>query len=241
MNTFDLIHNEIVKNAGDLQDKSILDYGCGKGGLIKQLNNYFKILAVDNNEEALRLAKGKFTDLINSRKLTLKHVKSPKDLTETFDAIFCHNVLECFDDKVDFVNDLYKLLNPSGKLVLSNLDFDSAIYNHSNTQLTRELLHLFNDTKQDWMQYHDGQIGRKSRGIFYKSLFKNFKLKPILISETEYTEENYGYNMSKWIVDIAATTYGPEMLNAWLSILDNLYRENDYYFSINLMIIIAEK
>lgn len=54
MNTFDFIHKEIVGVASNQKDKTILEYGCGKGGLIKQIpRGYSKILAVDVNDYAL--------------------------------------------------------------------------------------------------------------------------------------------------------------------------------------------
>lgn len=240
MNTFDSIHQKIIDVADNVNEKSVLEFGCGKGGLIKQLMpGYKKILAVDINKDALKLTESNNSQLVKNKKLELKLLQSPRELEECFDTIFCHNVIENFSNRVEFVNDIHKLLNDKGTFVLSNLDFDSAIFNHTNIHLTRELLCLFSDYKQDWMKNHDGQIGRKLRGIVESSLFSHYELKSYLISETQYNENCLGYNMSNWIFNIASGRYDSETLNNWLKEFKRLESNNDYFFSINLMIIKA--
>ena len=88
-----------------LKDKIVLDYGCGKGDFINLLlDNTEKpkiIYAIDSSLEMINHIKQNF-----SSKLVKPIIcNNPEELTGLkFDRIICHNVLECIDNKLDFIN-----------------------------------------------------------------------------------------------------------------------------------------
>ena len=81
-----------------------------------------------------------------------KTISTPTELKGAkFDNIICHNVLECVDHNLTFINAFKPLLSDkNGIFIRSHHDFDSAIFNSSFKVLTRNLVHHFVDTQQKW-------------------------------------------------------------------------------------------
>lgn len=131
-----------------------------------------KIHAIDNIPSTISEIKLRFKEQTTNGLISTEITKDPNSINGKFNKIICHNVLECVDDKVSFVNKFDRLLLPGGAFLLSHHDFDSAIYNSSDEELTRNLIHNFADTKQKWQEYSDGKMGRKIPGIIEKSVFK---------------------------------------------------------------------
>jgi len=94
-----------------LNDSSILDFGCGKGGFLSLLkkNN------ISQNLTGLELNKK------NNRNINLDGIKCIFELTdsnEKFDYIFLNHVFEHLDNPVGVLKDLVSRLNKNGKLII---------------------------------------------------------------------------------------------------------------------------
>lgn len=227
-----IIINELNINI----NHSILDYGCGRGDFTQLLISLTKetVTAVDNSAKMIEHISARFID----EKIETVLVSQPGDLKPyKFDRILCHNVLECVDDKVNFINEFRNILAPKGILILSHFDFDSCIYNSSYKELTRDLIHKFSDYKGTWQQYADGQIGRKMLSLMKQSCFTNYKHKLIRLTETDFSEGNYGHLMTKMLIDVGKHHYSIEILNDWQQDLEDLYAKGEYFFAIDLFII----
>ena len=240
----DVICSQLISRLGNLSGKSVLDYGCGSGDnlklLLDQCGENGKITAVDCNNIALDKLKQKLNQYILSDRLIVEKCESPETLTEKFDVCFCHNVLECIVDKVNFINVIKNKLNCEGIFLLSHHDFDSAIYNSTDFALTRSFIHQFSDTMQVWQKYSDGQIGRKLPGIFHQSNFDSFQCETIRFVEYNYDEESYGFHMSKWIAECVKKDFSDEKINAWLDDLKKLSARHEYYFAIDVNVVKAK-
>jgi SAM-dependent methyltransferase len=227
---------------GDIGKATILDYGCGKGALIKFLLQYSyrpkSIHAVDIHNDMIDAVKCRFCQEINSGIVTTQLVSKPRDLVgQKFEKIVCHNVLECLEDKVGFINEFCDLLSHDGILILSSNDFDSTTFNSSYKQLTRDLIHHFADTKQKWQEHCDGQMGRKIPGLIGNSVFKErTTCWTIRIVETEFSPHKYGYLLANMILDIAKSRFDAKKLEEWFADLENLNKKGEYYFAIDLVV-----
>ncbi len=173
------IHNRLVSHFGSTENRSILDYGCGKGGLDRILLHQEKrpshIYAVDSDPAMITAVNSSFPTEISKCILKTDIISDPSQITDySCDGIFCHNVLELIVQKEQFVGNLYNLLNNKGVFILSHMDFDSMIYHSSYKELTRNLIHHFADTQQAWMKSADGQMGRKIPGILRRAQVHNF-------------------------------------------------------------------
>ena len=230
----------------------VLDLGSGSGSylpaIFAELDGAGKVTAVDRSERALSDIREQYPEAIERGSLECKVADiaaHPLPFEDNFfDRILCQNVIECVADRMGLINECYRLLKPGGKFLMSHHDFDTAVYNSSEVELTRQLVHGFADTTQDWQDNSDGQIGRKLSGLMAASYFGGpEKRGTILIEEYEYSPRAYGYNYSKWATDIAMKTGELPIgdLRNWLRDLEIKASERNYYFSICLMAALGTK
>jgi len=233
-------------------DMNVLDLGCGKGAalpaILDAIGSNGSVIAADRNHESLEAIQANFDgddecERLECLPLELSKLPLPFE-DNNFDRILCHNVIECIVDKVDLLNECYRILKPTGRLLVSHHDFDTAIFNSEFVNLTRDLVHGFADTTQDWQDTSDGQIGRKIPGLLTTSSFTGpSMLETMAIAETSYSPDTYGYNFSRWILDIVVKSgrIPTDDLRAWLSDLESKADQGTYYFCICLMTAIGQK
>lgn len=233
---------QLLDNCGNT---TILDYGCGKGDFISLLlattDSPRIIVAADADPDMIANIMKRFPIEIQDGILIPKIVSSPADLLENkFDKIICHNVLECVDDKLSFINSFKLLLNNDATLILSHHDFDTAIYNSSFKELTRNLVHHFADTQQAWQKYSDGQMGRKIPGLMAHSDFRDsVKCETWRVIDTEFKSGNYGFLMADMLMEVGKGTFSDADMNAWHQDLINKSNQGEYYFAIDLVVAIC--
>ncbi|MBR4085342.1 MAG: methyltransferase domain-containing protein [Lachnospiraceae bacterium] len=97
---------------GDMKDKKILDFGSGEGITA----NYF---AKDNEVVAVE----PWEEMLQNRWKDYEYLQIQGDISavaemkeNSFDVVFCHNVLEYIDDKTQIVKELCRVLKPGGML-----------------------------------------------------------------------------------------------------------------------------
>lgn len=235
---------ELLAFLDNLENQVILDYGCGKGDFIELILNHkpLKIHAVDSNSSTISKIKSRFKEQTINDRISIEITTDPNSINEKFNKIICHNVLECVEDKIGFVNKFNKLLLPGGVFLLSHHDFDSAIYNSSDEGLTRNLIHNFADTKQKWQEYSDGKMGRKIPGIIEKSVFKDSVCFFIMRKmERSFSQGNYGHLMANMISKVVKGRFEEMVIKNWYEDLTKLSRCGDYYFTIDLVVAIMNK
>ena len=233
----------LIELYGTVRNKVILDYGCGKGKLLKILLTEpmpKTLYAVDSSQKFIENVETNFKDFITKKVLTTKLAKDPKELGDVkFDGIFCVDVLECISEKVMFVQDLFSLLKPRGGLIMAHHDFDTIIYNSSNHKLTRDLVHNFADGAPG--NSIDGQMGRKLPGIFNQAGLKNFNFETMRMIETTFNPTDYGYLMALLIKEMAKGKCDVAVLDGWIADLQDKATKSEYYFAIDFVVMIKVK
>ena len=102
----------IWKQIGTLNGKTILDFGSGAGITA----NHF---AADNQVTAIEPSTDMLAQQVNTngyRQIFGSTDELKKLPSESFDYIFCHNVLEYADDREIIVREFHRLLKPSSRL-----------------------------------------------------------------------------------------------------------------------------
>ena len=99
---------------GEIKDKRILDFGSGEGITANYFAKDNEVVAVEPWEEMLQ-NRWKDYDYLQIQG-DISAVSEMED--NSFDMIFCHNVLEYIDDKAQVVKELARVLKPGGMLSL---------------------------------------------------------------------------------------------------------------------------
>ena len=114
----------IIKTAGDISGRSVLDLGCGDGALTYLMAKIGgTITGVDNNELGVSLARENIENARNSEKLKYDFiVASAYELPlpdNSFDIIACCEVIEHVQNPEKLIEEACRVLKPSGKFILT--------------------------------------------------------------------------------------------------------------------------
>ena len=134
---FKTLHPEIVNG-------TVLDYGSNYGSFLDSSNGNFlhkNYTGIDVDESALQEGRKLFPDakFINYNGFNLVYnptgIKGCKPLLENehYDTIISYSVLThtTIEDMLETINWLFNLLKPNGKLLITWLDVDNKITNHT--------------------------------------------------------------------------------------------------------------
>jgi len=121
----DMRRYEIYKDY--LLDASVLDFGCGKGGFLKNLKNN----NISKNLYGLEL------NQVNNRNINsigIKCVSHTHELNTKFDYIFLNHVFEHITEPINVLRNLIKILKKDGKIIIEIPHGDDFLIKKSNLQ-----------------------------------------------------------------------------------------------------------
>ena len=108
----ELFYDVIESQLGSISNLKILDFGSGFGVLSNILAKNNEVIAIEPNIDMVknRRQENKYTQITGG-------LEELKDLAyNSFDIIICHNVLEYALERVDIINEFYRLLKDDGFL-----------------------------------------------------------------------------------------------------------------------------
>jgi SAM-dependent methyltransferase len=115
---------EIQAKYASNKDISILDIGCGTGGLLSFLrqHNYTNLQGIDYSEHSIYFSKSRN---LNVLKLNIDEIKTAFQ-TQQFDVIISNDVFYCLDKKqiIKALQDIEALLKPNGIFLSNNNSFN---------------------------------------------------------------------------------------------------------------------
>ena len=120
-----VLHKQIETSMIDMNlldiNQKILDFGSGFGITSEYFSNKHSVIAIESNKEMIQNHKVKYEQIIGS----INELKTfPQN---TFDSIFCHNVLEYVDNNEEYLIELIRVLKPNGILSLVCHNFTGKI------------------------------------------------------------------------------------------------------------------
>lgn len=97
---------------GDINGKKILDFGSGLGITANKYAKNNHVMAIEPSEESVnaRWQENAYEQIVGG----IEELR--KLAAESFDVIFCHNVLEYASEREEIVREFYRLLKPGGML-----------------------------------------------------------------------------------------------------------------------------
>lgn len=166
----------IWKQIGELKGKTILDFGSGIGITADHFAADNQVTAIEPSEDMLaqQVNKNGYRQIVGS---TEELKKLPSD---SFDYIFCHNVLEYTDNREIIVGEFYRLLKQNGKLsivkhnrngrvmqmvvLLNNFDeANNLLDGHNSTAQQFGTINYYDDS--DITKWCDGFALQESYGL----------------------------------------------------------------------------
>lgn len=159
---------------GDIQDKYILDFGSGEGITANHFAEHNDVVAVEPSEEMLI---NRWHDFeyrqIQGDVSTLSEFSD-----NSFDVIFCHNVLEYTDDKKHILNELQRVLKPNGMLSIIKHNRAGRVMQMAvlldDLEKANDLLDRKNSTASKFgtiRYYEDEMVSQWTTGLKYTDSF----------------------------------------------------------------------
>ena len=182
---------------------SILDIGCGTGGLLSFLhkNNYQNIQGIDHADVSIHFSKLRN---LNVQKCSIDHIKTVL-MNQKFDVIICNDVFYCLD-KPQIIKALYSidaLLKPEG-IFLSNNNAFNIFYGTHDIAVGGKWRFVLKDFKE-----FTAHISLKIRYHSYWTLILSPLVLAIRISQQ--IQLKFGLiNTSKLVSDVSVP---PDWLN----------------------------
>lgn len=127
-----LLKRILWQQIGEIKGKTILDYGSGLGVTANKYAKDNQLVAIEPSEESVkeRRQENSYDQITGS----LEELKKLKD--ESFDVIFCHNVLEYALEREEIVKEFYRVLKPGGMI---------SIVKHNRPGRVMQMTVLLND------------------------------------------------------------------------------------------------
>jgi SAM-dependent methyltransferase len=113
---YELLYQFTIKNIGDLNNKKVADIGCGVGLLFYFFQKHFpdaQYIGYEYSEAAIRNAR----KIVPNAQFIEHDIYNP--ISETFDIIYCTEVLEHLVNPDLALTSMYNSLDKGGKLIIT--------------------------------------------------------------------------------------------------------------------------
>ena len=127
----------LAKKLKSINNRSVLDVGCGNGYLATLINDTNNYLGIDNDSDSILKA-----IKLNPTK-TFK-TETIEDVYQKFDVIVLANIIECIKDKKRFIEKAYSLLNDNGVIFITTPNGDNKYFNKKGKVKEKEMIDLLN-------------------------------------------------------------------------------------------------
>jgi ubiquinone/menaquinone biosynthesis C-methylase UbiE len=149
---------------------------------------------------------------------------------ESFEAAYCVDTIEWVDDKPRFINEIYRVLKPSGVFLLAHADFETQTILTDDPAFTRHVITAFTDDGKN------GRIGRELPLLCRRSRFKEVTPGVYTIIDESFQEHTYAYYicnmMNEWVGKGGNQELVPKLAN-WIADLKKRDVEGAFFYSIN--------
>jgi ubiquinone/menaquinone biosynthesis C-methylase UbiE len=154
-----------------------------------------------------------------------------------FDRAFCVDVLEWVREPAQALQEIRRVVKPSGAAMIAHSDFDTQVFSCDDKDLCRRIVHAFTDSGPN------GQLGRELYHLCKATGFQTVQPLIYPLINTEWLPNLYGYKtahmMVEWLTKTDRVT--KSAMAEWLSDLARQQKRNSFFYSINRNICLCIK
>jgi ubiquinone/menaquinone biosynthesis C-methylase UbiE len=233
------VHDHLLSLLDVSRASAVLDVGCGRGKhlqmLARQVSKSTRLVGIDSSGDAIEAARAATKG--DPRFSFLVH-----DLVEgipfedgAFDRVLSVNVIEAIPDKNALLNEVRRVLRPSGRTVVSHFDWDSQLYDGVDKALIRRVVHAFADWKQKWMVDADGWMGRRLWRTFQQAGHFTGYMDAYVHMSTFFEPGQYGWERSQDFRSMVKRgMITAEEYDRFVHSLEDLASRNEYFYAITM-------
>ncbi|HEV2701923.1 MAG TPA: methyltransferase domain-containing protein [Steroidobacteraceae bacterium] len=175
-----------------------VDLGCGTGDDLialaaKTTDPTARFVGLDSSDKSVAAATARARD--EPRVSFLHHrlgERLPFD-TATFDTVYSSNLVECLVDVTSFAREVARILRPGGTVIIAHWDMDSQLFDGTDKERVRRLVHAFADWQQAWMDHSDGWMGRRLSGAIGATALFEGTVHARVLTNTSFAAPSYGH------------------------------------------------
>jgi ubiquinone/menaquinone biosynthesis C-methylase UbiE len=218
----------------------VLDAGCGTGLLLEQealaVGSEGRAEGVDYSEDMLARARARCADLPQVG-LNQGSVESLPFDDASFDALSCTQCLLYVENLDRALQEFYRVLRPGGRIAVLETDWSGAILNSHDQSLTQRIFDAWD------LACANPNLPKRLRPLLAGLGFEALRVEAIPVLNPGYCENSFSAGM---LDNYARAARRRELITddearAWRAGIDQLIRDDAYFFCVNRFLFTAVK
>lgn len=222
---------------------TVLDIGCGPGVDTVELSSYVgpngKVYGIDIDEEMIECANNEAVEKKVSNNVihqigSLDNMPFEDNSINACRAERLFQVIPSDIDRQPLFNEIYRVLKPSGKVVLVDTDWATSSVDYSDENIERKLLAFLATQMRP-----DGFAGRSFKRYLLQGRFTDVEIRSISLVQTKYEETAFG----EWLISAAVEkdVITKDEADLWNNELKKKSDDGIFYASVGSVIAVATK
>lgn len=228
-----------IVNRMDLQPgQKVLEAGCGLGMraqlIAREANNQVEVIAIDKSEKALALAKNLSgeTNLVYQQ----ANVEYLPFKSGYFDVVTADRLLICFKNPLPALKEMYRVLKPSGRLVVTDFDPASVFIAPADEEMHQIFMDIYMPS------FSNRYIGRSLPSLFKKIGIEHFNVELDASYERSFSHLERIIPVQQ-VLDggVCAGYLSQEKADQWLVDLRQASDEGTFLYAISMISVFGQK
>lgn len=222
---------------------TVLDLGCGPGSDTIHLASYVgsngRVFGIDIDEEMIEIADKEAHDknvaeIVQHKTGSLEKLPFENNSINASRAERLFQVIPSSVDRTLLFAELYRVMQPQGKVVIVDTDWATASVDFSDVSLERTLISFLAQRMRP-----DGFAGRSLKRHLLSSGFKIVKLDAVTLVHRGLEETAFG----EWLTSTALESkiITDAQAKSWMNELTEKSKNGTFYASVGSVIVVAEK
>lgn len=208
----------------------VVDLGCGPGLLAEQMlarvGPSGSIDGIDVSESMIAIAQQRLGSFGNARMRLGDVVRLPY-ADASFDVAVCTQVYEYVADLDTALAELYRVLEPGGRAVVVDTDWESCVWHSSDDARMRRVLDTWN------LHCPHPHLPRELVARLARAGLRDVRCESLTLLNPVFDADTYSHAMIEVIGRYAGKKLDEATAKAWAEDLREHGRRGEYFFSLN--------